>query len=187
MALVQKVNQPYLDAVSRLTDLREFVNPETATAIDLAVDAMRKQMARLPKLKHLVGEVADLHCPGCDEILVRSYLPRDDDDWDISLKRHTHCEKCGQKFDWGNYRGAIALAKATVSNRLYHAKLSDGWFNTAFQYKEIADMTKRELEDAGITTADVFHTGENLWFVPWQATTKDEKLCALHIISLHIN
>lgn len=60
------------------------------------------------------------------------------------------------------------------------------WKNKAFKYKDIAEITKKELDKAGINTGDVFHTGDGFWYVPWMATTKEQEQKAIKIIVRHI-
>ena len=60
------------------------------------------------------------------------------------------------------------------------------WKNTAFKFKDIADLTKKELDEAGIKTDAVFHTGEGYWYVPWMVMSEEQEQIALHIICQHI-
>lgn len=60
------------------------------------------------------------------------------------------------------------------------------WKNTRFDFKDIADLTKKELDIAGIKTGDVFHTGEGHWYVPWVVMNKEQEQKALYIICEHI-
>lgn len=60
------------------------------------------------------------------------------------------------------------------------------WRNKAFRFKDIAELTKKELDEAGIKTGDVFHTGEGYWYVPWMAVNQEQEQKALHIICEHI-
>lgn len=61
------------------------------------------------------------------------------------------------------------------------------WKNTAFKFKDIAELTKRELDEAGIKT-DLFRTGDDdYWYVGWLAIGEAQNRKALEIITQHID
>ena len=61
------------------------------------------------------------------------------------------------------------------------------WKNTAFKYRDIAEQLKKQLDEAGIKTGDIFHTGDNTyWYVPWMVMSKEQERKALEIVCEHI-
>lgn len=60
------------------------------------------------------------------------------------------------------------------------------WRNTAFKCKSIAELTKKELDEAGIKT-DLFITGDGYWYVGWLAVGEVQIQKALDIITSHID
>lgn len=41
------------------------------------------------------------------------------------------------------------------------------WRDTAFKFRDIAELCKKHLEDEGIITGEIFRTGDNdYWYVP---------------------
>ncbi len=60
------------------------------------------------------------------------------------------------------------------------------WHNTAFKFKEIAELTKRELDEAGIKT-DLYITGDAYWYVAWMPIGREQYNEALKIIAAHID
>ncbi len=60
------------------------------------------------------------------------------------------------------------------------------WENTAFKFKDIAELTKKELDEAGIKT-DLYITGDGYWYVGWLAVGEEQMRKALEIITTHID
>lgn len=56
-----------------------------------------------------------------------------------------------------------------------------------FRFREIADLARKELLQAGIQASAVYHTGEGYYFIDYfPANTKQDKI-ATHIIVQHID
>ena len=61
------------------------------------------------------------------------------------------------------------------------------WHNTAFKFKDIAEQTKKEMDEAGIKT-DFFRTGDDdYWYVGWCPIGEAQYRKALKIITQHID
>lgn len=60
------------------------------------------------------------------------------------------------------------------------------WHNTAFKFKEIAELTKKELDDAGIKT-DLYTAGDGYWYVAWMPIGGEQYNEALKIVTAHID
>lgn len=62
------------------------------------------------------------------------------------------------------------------------------WHDTAFKFRDIAELCKKHLEEGGIKTGEIFRTGENdYWYVPWQPRSKAEYNLACSIVAEHID
>lgn len=62
------------------------------------------------------------------------------------------------------------------------------WRNTAFKFRDIAELCKKHLEEEGIKTGEIFRTGENdYWYVPWQPRSKAEYHLACSVVAEHID
>lgn len=56
-----------------------------------------------------------------------------------------------------------------------------------FQFRDIADLTRKELLDAGIQTSTVYHTGEGYYFIDYFPNDIEQDKIATHIIIQHID
>ena len=56
-----------------------------------------------------------------------------------------------------------------------------------FRFKNIADLTRKELLDAGIQTSTVYHTGEGYYFIDYFPANTEQDKIATHIIIQHID
>lgn len=62
------------------------------------------------------------------------------------------------------------------------------WHDTAFKFRDIAELCKNHLEEEGIKTGEIFRTGENdYWYVPWQPRSKAEYNLACSVVAEHID
>lgn len=59
------------------------------------------------------------------------------------------------------------------------------WRNTRFQHKDIAELCRNELAEAGIKVGDVFLNDEH-WYVPWMPMSKAEYETGVHVVCQHI-
>lgn len=56
-----------------------------------------------------------------------------------------------------------------------------------FRFENIANLARKELLQAGISTSTVYHTGEGYYFIDYfPANTEQDKIAA-HIIVQHID
>lgn len=62
-----------------------YTNEEILGAIDLCVDALKKQIPKKPTRPDCYA----LHCPTCNNIV-----------FDFNVERQDYCSKCGQVIDW---------------------------------------------------------------------------------------
>ena len=56
-----------------------------------------------------------------------------------------------------------------------------------FKFKDIADLTRKELLQAGIQTSTVYHTGEGYYFIDYFLNNIEQDRIATHIIIQHID
>lgn len=59
------------------------------------------------------------------------------------------------------------------------------WRNTCFKDKDIAELCRNELAEAGIKVGDVFLNDER-WYVPWMPMSKAEYEAGVHVVCQHI-
>ena len=84
------------EAIRRLETHKEYISPHgrfTEEAIDMAIEALEKQMPRSPILE------GDGYVDG-EMVYDRWYCPRCDMDYDAEYEKHDHCPVCGQKILW---------------------------------------------------------------------------------------
>ena len=84
------------EAIQRLETHKEYISPHgrfTEEAIDMAIEALEKQMPRSPILE------GDGYADG-EMVYDRWYCPRCDMDYDAEYEKHDHCPVCGQKILW---------------------------------------------------------------------------------------
>ena len=55
-----------------------------------------------------------------------------------------------------------------------------------FRFKNIADLTRKELLQAGIQTSAVYHTGEGYYFIDYFPIDEEQDRMATHVIVQHI-
>lgn len=56
-----------------------------------------------------------------------------------------------------------------------------------FSFRDIADLTRKELLDAGIRTSTVYHIGEGYYFIDYFPMSEEQERIATHIIVQHID
>lgn len=56
-----------------------------------------------------------------------------------------------------------------------------------FKFEDIADLTRKELLDAGISISTVYHTGEGYYFIDYFPNDIEQDKIATHIIIQHID
>ena len=56
-----------------------------------------------------------------------------------------------------------------------------------FKFNDIADLSRKELLQAGIQTSTVYHTGEGYYFIDYFPATIEQERIATHIITQHID
>ena len=56
-----------------------------------------------------------------------------------------------------------------------------------FRFKNIADLTRKELLQAGIQTSAIYHTGEGYYFIDYFPIDEEQEYIATHIIVQHID
>ena len=56
-----------------------------------------------------------------------------------------------------------------------------------FKFRDIADLTRKELLQAGIQTSTVYHTGEGYYFIDYFPANTEQDKIATHIIVQHID
>ena len=74
-----------------------IIPQKRAEALDVAIQALEKQIAKKPIMKQYFEDLEDeyLCCPTCGEILT-DRIPADNKTF------YFHCMNCGQKFDWSD-------------------------------------------------------------------------------------
>ena len=74
-----------------------IIPQKRAEALDVAIQALEKQIAKKPIMKQYFEDLEDeyLCCPTCGEILT-DRIPADNNTF------YFHCMNCGQKFDWSD-------------------------------------------------------------------------------------
>ena len=60
-------------------------------------------------------------------------------------------------------------------------------YTKGFQFRDIANLTQKELLDAGIQTSTVYHTGEGYYFIDYFPIGEEQERIATHIIVQHID
>ena len=88
------------EAIKELHKIRPrggIIPQKRAEALDVAIQALEKQIAKKPIMKQYFEDLEDeyLCCPTCGEILT-DRIPADNKTF------YFHCMNCGQKFDWSD-------------------------------------------------------------------------------------
>ena len=88
------------EAIKELHEIRPrggIIPQKRAEAIDMAINALEKQIPKKPILKQYFDDMEEeyLCCPTCGEILT-DRIPIDNKDF------YFHCLNCGQKLDWSD-------------------------------------------------------------------------------------
>ena len=88
------------EAIKELHKIRPrggIIPQKRADALDVAIQALEKQIAKKPIMKQYFEDLEDeyLCCPTCGEILT-DRIPADNKTF------YFHCMNCGQKFDWSD-------------------------------------------------------------------------------------
>ena len=88
------------EAIKELHKIRPrggIIPQKRAEALDVAIQALEKQIAKKPIMKQYFEDLEDeyLCCPTCGEILT-DRIPADNQTF------YFHCMNCGQKFDWSD-------------------------------------------------------------------------------------
>ena len=88
------------EAIKELHKIRPrggIIPQKRAEALDLAIQALEKQIPKKPIMKQYFEDLEDeyLCCPTCGEILT-DRIPADNKTF------YFHCMNCGQKFDWSD-------------------------------------------------------------------------------------
>ena len=60
-------------------------------------------------------------------------------------------------------------------------------YTKGFKFRNITDLTRKELLDAGIQTSAVYHTGERYYFIDYFPIDEEQDRMATHIIVQHID
>ena len=60
-------------------------------------------------------------------------------------------------------------------------------YTKGFKFRNIADLARKELLDAGIQTSTVYHTGEGYYFIDYFPNDIEQDRIATHIIVQHID
>ena len=86
------------EAIKELHEIRQrggIIPQKRAEAIDMAINALEKQIPKKPILKQYFDDMEEeyLCCPTCGEILT-DRIPLDNKDF------YLHCLNCGQKLNW---------------------------------------------------------------------------------------
>ena len=86
------------EAIKELHEIRPIggiIPQKRAEAIDMAINALEKQIPKKPILKQYFDDMEEeyLCCPTCGEILT-DRIPLDNKDF------YFHCLNCGQKLNW---------------------------------------------------------------------------------------
>lgn len=74
------------DAALQLEQIYGVVSEEIKRALDVADDALSKQIAK----KVIYSESERPHCPNCGQMFMYTIYPKYSD----------YCPECGQKLDW---------------------------------------------------------------------------------------
>lgn len=56
-----------------------------------------------------------------------------------------------------------------------------------FKFEDIANLTRKDLLQAGIQTSTVYHTGEGYYFIDYFLMGEEQERIATHIIVQHID
>lgn len=56
-----------------------------------------------------------------------------------------------------------------------------------FRFEDIANLARKELLQAGISTSTVYHTGEGYYFIDYFPANTEQDKIATHIIVQHID
>ena len=88
------------EAIKELHKIRPrggIIPQKRAEALDVAIQALEKQIAKKPIMKQYFEDLEDeyLCCPTCGEILT-DRIPANNKTF------YFHCMNCGQKFDWSD-------------------------------------------------------------------------------------
>ena len=88
------------EAIKELHKIRPrggIIPQKRAEALDVAIQALEKQIAKKPIMKQYFEDLEDeyLCCPTCGEILT-DRIPADNKTF------YFHCMNCGQKIDWSD-------------------------------------------------------------------------------------
>lgn len=59
------------------------------------------------------------------------------------------------------------------------------WINTAFQFKDIAELCRKELDEAGIKVGQIF-LDDGRYYVPWMPMSQSEYEAGVQIVCEHI-
>lgn len=60
-------------------------------------------------------------------------------------------------------------------------------YTKGFKFRDIAELTRKELLQAGIQTSKVYHTGEGKYFIDYFPADVQQDKIATHIIVQHID
>lgn len=60
-------------------------------------------------------------------------------------------------------------------------------YTKRFKFRDIADLTRKELSGAGIQISTVYHTGEGYYFIDYFPVDAEQERIATHIIVQHID
>ena len=60
-------------------------------------------------------------------------------------------------------------------------------YTKGFKFRDIAELTRKELLQAGIQTSTVYHTGEGKYFIDYFPVDVQQDKIATHIIVQHID
>ena len=60
-------------------------------------------------------------------------------------------------------------------------------YTKGFKFRNIADLTRKELLDAGIQTSTVYHTGEGYYFIDYFPIDEEQDRISTHVIVQHID
>ena len=86
------------ETIKELHEIRQrggIIPQKRAEAIDMAINALEKQIPKKPILKQYFDDMEEeyLCCPTCGEILT-DRIPLDNKDF------YLHCLNCGQRLNW---------------------------------------------------------------------------------------
>lgn len=60
------------------------------------------------------------------------------------------------------------------------------WKNTAFKFRETAELCKKELDEAGIRT-DFYIIGDGYYYIGWCPVGRAQTQKAIEIVTSHID